>query len=236
MPTITERRRHYQDFTAQVRQLCTDPGVRRTLRGGRGRPVEDCLDIHRYLARRTAAHGARRAHYTVAALIALADPLEPHGTDEPEENHADERNRYAAKHCAGAAPRPTERLPESKGPAPGEPAGQFQSAQASTEDNPFQGAAWLQRTNLGATLATAVRDADYNEARTDEMLRTLVRLGDDQLHRRLPSLIKRLLDNGLTPDWAVLLDDLAQRYYDRNAVGTRWLDAFYLHPPTTSQD
>ncbi|MCC3772754.1 type I-E CRISPR-associated protein Cse2/CasB [Streptomyces sp. UNOC14_S4] len=236
MPTTTERRHHYQTFTAQVHQLCTDPGVRRTLRDGRGRPVKDCLDLHRYLTRRTAGHGARRAHYTVAALIALADPPDPRPAGEhhqAEEQNQEEHHQHA-HHCADTAPHhPEPAPPHPESHAPDRLDDRTPPARPSTgpaEENPYQGAAWHQRPNLGTTLATAVQAADYNPARTEEMLRVLVHLGDDQLHRRLPSLVKRLLDNGLTPDWTVLLDDLAQRPYDRNPVGTRWLDAFYLHP------
>ncbi|GAA0439779.1 type I-E CRISPR-associated protein Cse2/CasB [Streptomyces luteireticuli] len=217
MPTLSERRRHYEAFTAHATLLCTDPGVRRALRDGRGRPVEDCLGLHRHLTRHTAGHGARRAHYTVASLIALADPPTPRPPTEP---------HPTPEHPAPAAPGA---LTTTPAPTPGDPPPPPSAADTGTNNpDPYRSSIWRCHPNLGTTLATAVRRAGYNESRTEETLHLLVRLGDDQLHRRLPSLTKRLLDDGLTPRWPVLLDDLAQRTYDRNPVGTRWLDAFYL--------
>ncbi|MCW1100338.1 type I-E CRISPR-associated protein Cse2/CasB, partial [Streptomyces sp. RS2] len=92
-------------------------------------------------------------------------------------------------------------------------------------------AAWYARPNLGATLATAVRRAGHQAERTESLLHVLTRLSDDQLHRRLPAPVTRLLQDGITPDWAVLLNDLVQRPYHRDKVGLRWRDAFYLATP-----
>ncbi|MGW6898983.1 type I-E CRISPR-associated protein Cse2/CasB [Streptomyces sp. NPDC054919] len=72
--TTTERRAHYDQFVTQVRDLCTTPRIRAALAKSRGRRVQQCLEAHRYLSKLTHAHGARRAHYTVAALIALEPP------------------------------------------------------------------------------------------------------------------------------------------------------------------
>ncbi|MER7200081.1 type I-E CRISPR-associated protein Cse2/CasB [Streptomyces sp. CB01635] len=76
-PTTAQRHAHYDDFVAHTRNLCTTPRIRADLARGQGRPAKECLHIHRYLARLVAGWGARRAHYTVAALIAL-EPPNPH--------------------------------------------------------------------------------------------------------------------------------------------------------------
>jgi CRISPR-associated protein Cse2 (CRISPR_cse2) len=203
MPTLAEHRRSYEAFTTQVSDLCTDRATRRALQHGRGRPVNDCLDLHRHLSTLTPRHAARRAYYTVASLIALADPLAPdppHSTTPPTLHPPNE-----------AIPPPPTATPPTV-----------------PQNAERYGGAWYRRPNLGFTLATAVHRADFNEDRTDDLLNVLARLGDDQLHRRLPSLASRLLAAGITPDWPVLLGDLIQRGYDRGQVSTRWLDAFYL--------
>ncbi|MEU6406142.1 hypothetical protein [Streptomyces sp. NPDC046985] len=233
MTTAAERRRHYQDFTTEILKLCADPGVRRDLRDGRGRPVKECLRMHRYLTVRTAGHGRRHAHYTVASLIALADPLEALRT----------RPTPAPQPAAGelAAQPPSTDLcpspvtdPSSTPAAP--PAAQISPSGPPDASGPGQcdpaaytTAAWRKRPNLGVTLARAVRRAGFNEDRTDDLLHVIVRVDDDHLHQHLlPSLTDRLLRAGLAWDWPVLLDDLAVRVFDPDQVATRWLDAFYL--------
>ncbi|MGW7638567.1 hypothetical protein [Streptomyces decoyicus] len=234
MPTAAERRRHYQDFTAEVLELCTDPGVRRDLQDGRGRLVKECLRMHKYLTVRTTGHGQRRAHYTVASLIALADPLEAlrtRPTPAPRQP-ADE----PAAHASPAAPRLPPDDPSSTSAIPSrtaadDPALNPPDAPGPGEfaPDPYAIAAWRKRANLGVTLARAVRRSDFNEDRTDDILHVIVRVGDDHLHQHLlPPLTDRLLRAGLTWDWAVLLDDLAARVFDPDQVATRWLDAFYL--------
>lgn len=74
MPTTAERRAHYDDFVDRVRDLCTTPRIRADLARGQGRPITECLPLHRYLSRPTAGWGARRAHFTTAALVALEPP------------------------------------------------------------------------------------------------------------------------------------------------------------------
>ncbi|WP_282704030.1 type I-E CRISPR-associated protein Cse2/CasB [Streptomyces sp. CC219B] len=233
MPTAAERRRHYQDFTTEILHLCTDPGVRRDLRDGRGRPVKECLRMHRYLTVRTAGHGQRHAHYTVASLIALADPLEVLRT----------RATPAPRQTAGevaAQPPSTDLFPSPVTDSSGTPAAP-PAAQApppgppdapgpvQRDLDPYTTAAWRKRPNLGVSLARAVRRAGFNEDRTDDLLHVIVRVGDDHLHQHLlPCLTDRLLHAGLAWDWPVLLDDLAARVYDPDQVATRWLDAFYL--------
>ncbi|SDS49903.1 CRISPR-associated protein Cse2 (CRISPR_cse2) [Streptomyces sp. TLI_053] len=193
MATAPEHRRHCQDFVTDIAALCTRPGIRAVLKRGRGRPVEDCLDLTPHLSRLTRGHGARRAHYTVAALIALTTPTVPAATDPFDENTT---------------------------PA------------ADTGEDPYRTPAWRRRPDLGTTLATAARDHGFNPGRTEDDLKVLVRLGEDQTHRRLPALAERLAAAGLRPDWAVLLDDLAVRAHTAGQVGTRWLDNFYLRLDT----
>ncbi|NEA68913.1 type I-E CRISPR-associated protein Cse2/CasB [Streptomyces sp. SID12488] len=234
MPTAAERRRHYQDFTAEVLELCTDPGVRRDLRDGRGRPVKECLRMHKYLTVRTAGHGQRHAHYTVASLIALADPLEALRTrPTPALRHtADElaaQPSPAAPHPPAADPSrtPAAPAPTAAGDPPSSPPDTPGPGQP--DPDPCTVTAWRKRPNLGATMARAVRRAAFNEDRTDDLLHVIVRVGDDHLHQHLlPSLTDRLLRAGLAWDWPVLLDDLAARVFDPDRVATRWLDAFYL--------
>ncbi|MEV6886160.1 type I-E CRISPR-associated protein Cse2/CasB [Streptomyces sp. NPDC051135] len=206
MPTAAEHHASCDAFVAHIHLLCAEPGVRVRLSRGRGRPVEECAPMDRYLARRTAHRQGRRAYYTVASLIAMAGPQ---------------------SHTPGVRPNPDAGLlnPED-GPdgllvAPVEPA-------SPPKPDP---AAWYARPNLGATLATAVRRAGHGAERTESLLHVLTRLSDDQLHRRLPAPVTRLLQDGITPDWAVLLNDLVQRPYRRDKVGLRWRDAFYLATP-----
>ncbi|MGW6309022.1 type I-E CRISPR-associated protein Cse2/CasB [Streptomyces niveus] len=215
MPTAAEQRAYYDDFVAYVNDLCTQPGVRSRLSTGRGRPVEQCAALDRFLTPRTAGRAGRRAYYTTATLIALAGPQ---------------------AHTPGVRPAPgqpgpgriTEAdipvLPQAVPLLPVPAAGHNTPCPAEAQDT----TTWYRRPNLGATFAAAVQRAHHHEQRTDDTLHVLTRLGDDHLHRRLPAHINRLLSDGLTPDWAVLLHDLIQRTYHRESVGLRWRDAFYL--------
>ncbi|MEV0695552.1 type I-E CRISPR-associated protein Cse2/CasB [Streptomyces sp. NPDC050388] len=206
MPTAAEHRASCDAFVAHVHLLCAEPGVRACLSRGRGRPVEECAPMDRYLSRRTAQRTGRRAYYTVASLIAAAGPQ---------------------AHTPGVRPDPNDHtsllsLEDDPGllVAPADPA-----------PSPPDPAAWFTRPNLGATLATAVREAGHGAERTEDLLSVLTRLSDDQLHRRLPAPVTRLLKDGITPDWGVLLHDLVQRPHQRDQVGLRWRDAFYLATP-----
>jgi CRISPR system Cascade subunit CasB len=80
MPSRDERRRHYDTYIGHVRSLCRTPRIRKRLEEGRGRPVEQCAGMDRYLTKPAAGFGARRAHYTIASLIALERPA-PDWTD-----------------------------------------------------------------------------------------------------------------------------------------------------------
>ncbi|MFI0990657.1 type I-E CRISPR-associated protein Cse2/CasB [Streptomyces exfoliatus] len=212
IPTPGERRARYDDFVASVHDLCTNPGIRAALAKGRGRPVEQCGFMDRYLTRSTAGRPGRRAHYTIAGLIALAGP---------------------AAHTPGVRAQPTSANPPRNTASHALPVMPDSPAITPVALAADEAVDWARRRNLGATFAAAVTTRGYNEERTGEQLHVLTRLGDDQVHRRLPSHLTRLLGDGLTPDWAVLLSDLIQRPYQRDAVSLRWRDSFYLalHTP-----
>ncbi|MFC9948896.1 type I-E CRISPR-associated protein Cse2/CasB [Streptomyces pratensis] len=208
MPTTAEHRASCDAFVAHIHLLCAEPGTRARLTRGRGRPVEECAPMDRYLARRTAHRAGRRAYYTVASLIAAAGPQ---------------------AHTPGVRPAPDDDSGLMPGPddpvllvAPMEP------APAPLLPDP---AAWFARPNLGATFATAVHQAGHGAERTEDLLNVLTRLSDDQVHRRLPAAVTRLLKDDITPDWGVLLHDLVQRPHRRDQVGLRWRDSFYLATP-----
>ncbi|SCK54142.1 CRISPR-associated protein Cse2 (CRISPR_cse2) [Streptomyces sp. ScaeMP-e48] len=169
--------------------------------------------MDRYLARRTAHRAGRRAYYTVASLIATAGPQThtPGVRPEPEGPAA---LMITGEDAIGTLGAPLV-APTKPAPAPSAP----------------DPAVWFARPNLGATLAAAVRTAGHSAGRTEDTLSVLTRLSDDQLHRRLPSTVTRLLKDNVTPDWGVLLYDLVQRPYQRDQVGLRWRDAFYLATP-----
>ena len=207
--TTTDRRRAYSAYVTQVLDLCRDNGTRSALKLGRGRPVDDCDGaIHRHLSRLTYGTPARRAHYTLACLIALVGAPAP---ARPEDDPAAADGEGTDGDSAGASDAETTA-------AAGPPGG---------DDNPYHRTAWRRRPNLGTTLATAVRRAGFTPGRTEEALDVLTRVSTDQAHRRLPALIERLTRAHLLPDWAVLLEDLAERDLNPGRVRTRWFDAYY---------
>ncbi|MET7988728.1 type I-E CRISPR-associated protein Cse2/CasB [Streptomyces sp. NPDC005281] len=75
MPSRDERRRHYDAFVAHVRGLCRTPRIRSRLENGRGQPLTECPRMDAYLVKPCQGFGARRAHYTIASLIALERPV-----------------------------------------------------------------------------------------------------------------------------------------------------------------
>ncbi|MYV50105.1 type I-E CRISPR-associated protein Cse2/CasB [Streptomyces sp. SID2888] len=207
MPTAAEHRASCDAFVAHIHLLCAEPGVRARLSRGRGRPVEECAPMDRYLSRRTAHRSGRRAYYTIASLIAMAGPQ---------------------SHTPGVRPDNDPGLPSPENDPASLLVAPAESAPPPAAPDP---AAWFARPNLGATLATAVHRAGHGPERTESLLHILTRISDDQLHRRLPAPVTRLLRDGITPDWGVLLHDLVQRPYRRDRVGLRWRDAFYLAAP-----
>lgn len=212
MPTAAEHRASCDTFVTHIHLLCAEPGIRVHLSHGRGRPVEECAPMDRYLSRRTAHRAGRRAYYTVASLIATAGPQ---------------------AHTPGVRPDPDDGASlMTEGADLGVPhVPLVPLAEPAPAPSPPDPAAWFARPNLGATLATAVRKAGHGAERTEELLSVLTRLSDDQLHRRLPAAVTRLLKDSITPDWGVLLYDLVQRPHQRDQVGLRWRDAFYLATP-----
>ena len=198
MPTPTEQRReHYDTFVTEVKGLCHDNGIRAALATGRGRPVEQCRKLHRFLTVPVAGHGAKRAHYTVASLIALQRP----------ESAPDDL--------------PPEPVPPDQPPPPAA------LAAASTAGAP-QPVSWRARPNLGTSLAWGILRSGFQPGPTEQRLHTLIRLDADLLQPFLPSVVTRLLRVGITPDFAVLLEDLAWWDHDRDKITTRWLESFHL--------
>lgn len=75
MATTDSYRAHCDAFTAAVRDLCRTPAARAVLARGHGRPIEECdRRAHGLLAPLARGFGSRRAHWTVAGLIALERP------------------------------------------------------------------------------------------------------------------------------------------------------------------
>ncbi|MFJ5035313.1 type I-E CRISPR-associated protein Cse2/CasB [Streptomyces sp. NPDC088560] len=74
MPSRDEYRAHCDAYVAAIRGLCTTPQIRAALEDGRGKPVDHCQHMHRYLTVLTHRQPNRRAHYTVACLIAHERP------------------------------------------------------------------------------------------------------------------------------------------------------------------
>ncbi|MFD5013733.1 type I-E CRISPR-associated protein Cse2/CasB [Streptomyces chartreusis] len=75
MPSRDERRCHYDAFVDHVRSLCRTPRIRSRLENGRGKPLTECPRMDAYLVKPCQGFGARRAHYTIASLIALERPV-----------------------------------------------------------------------------------------------------------------------------------------------------------------
>jgi hypothetical protein len=218
--TTAQRRTHYDDFVAHVRELCTTPRVRKDLAACRGRRVELCPDAGRYLIRHVHGYGARRAHYTVAALIAL-EPSAPTAAD------LQARRRAAQPDPPRTGPPPGTEAPGAQTPSEVPPGAGLSGGEAP----PGQKLSWRQRPNLGHMLADAAGRRPAGATALEGKLQLLVRLSGDLLHPRLPGLAGMLLQAGCRPDWAVLLDDLALWDIDRPQVRDRWLTAFYLSCP-----
>jgi CRISPR type I-E-associated protein CasB/Cse2 len=208
VPTTEQHRAHYDAFVTRISALCQTKHIRADLERGRGRPVHECRPLHRHLSRLVAQHPARRAHYTLASLIALQRPTSPHNTDADLDIDTDNP----------ATPRDR--------PDGGKPT--LADANAAR--------AWRSRPNLGASLAIAVRDHGFNASRTEDRLYTLTGLSSELLHPRLWSLARHLLGADVAIDWAVLLEDLAWWDHDQGEIGTRWQDSFYLTLDPTAQE
>ncbi|MFD5407039.1 type I-E CRISPR-associated protein Cse2/CasB [Streptomyces griseorubiginosus] len=213
MPVTTaQRRAHYDDFVHQVITLCQVNGIRADLNSGFGRPVAECTRMPEHLTRHIAGFGARRAHYTVASLIALHRDL-PHeaGPYQPElPIPVSSRNPDTTAPAAATAP-------ANSHPAPALPP-------AASPERP-----WRSRPDLGTHLAIAVARHGFKEATMTNRVKTLTRLDTTLLHPRLWTLTGHLNSRGAARlDFAVLLEDLAWWDDDRLETAARWRENYFL--------
>ncbi|WP_329130370.1 type I-E CRISPR-associated protein Cse2/CasB [Streptomyces sp. NBC_00670] len=210
MPVTTaQRRAHYDDFVHQVITLCAVNGIRADLNSGFGRPVAECSRMPEHLTRHIAGFGARRAHYTVASLIALHRDL-PHedGPYRPE-LPTPGKNPDTTAPTATAAPAADHLAPASA---------------ASPAERP-----WRSRPDLGTHLAIAVARYGFKEATMTNRVKTLTRLDTSLLHPRLWTLTGHLNSRGAARlDFAVLLEDLAWWDDDRLETAARWRENYFL--------
>ncbi len=223
--TTAQRRAHYDAFVAEVIELCGVNGVRSALTSGRGRPVEQCDRMKPYLVARISAFGARRAHYTIASLIAAQRHLAHEDGPYTPETAFPARGDSAAEVddlVSGTA-------------ASGSLADEFLGPQEHGEGltgkptQPSAGHAWRTRPNLGTTLALAVARHSFKQSRMDDRIRTLTRLPTTLLHPRLWTLTAHLNSrNAARLDFAVLLEDLAWWDYDRLHIADRWSESYFL--------
>lgn len=210
MPVTTvQRRAHYDDFVHQVITLCAVNGIRADLKSGFGRPVAECPRMPEHLTRHIAGFGARRAHYTVASLIALHRDLPHQQVPYTPEQPAAGRDQDATTPTANTAPQ--------SGP-PGSP------TVASTAERP-----WRRRPDLGTHLAIAVTRYGFKEATMTSRVKTLTRLDTSLLHPRLWTLTGHLNSRGAARlDFAVLLEDLAWWDDDQPEIAARWRENYFL--------
>ncbi|MFZ4142701.1 type I-E CRISPR-associated protein Cse2/CasB [Streptomyces griseoincarnatus] len=211
MPVTTaQRRAHYDDFVHQVITLCAVNGIRADLNSGFGRPVAECSRMPEHLTRHIAGFGARRAHYTVASLIALHRDL-PHeeGPYQPEQPLPGKDQDAATTPTANTAPA----FDPSDSPAA-----------ISTAARP-----WRRRPDLGTHLAIAVARYGFKEATMTNRVKTLTRLDTSLLHPRLWTLTGHLNSRGAARlDFAVLLEDLAWWDDDQLEIAARWRENYFL--------
>ncbi|MFJ8608089.1 type I-E CRISPR-associated protein Cse2/CasB [Streptomyces sp. NPDC093675] len=224
MPTTVQRRAHYDDFVTQVIRLCASNRIRADLASGRGRPVAECARMPEHLTRHVARFGARRAHYTVASLIAMQRDLpRQDGPYTPESaartggrgTDGDSYTRPATTAATTGDPAP---LPLPDAPPDGAPeTGGGAGAQP-----------WRARPDLGASLAVAVARHGFKESRMTDRVRTLTKLGTPLLHPRLWSLATHLHSrNAARLDFAVLLEDLAWWDDDQPETAARWRESYF---------
>ncbi|MFE5036901.1 type I-E CRISPR-associated protein Cse2/CasB [Streptomyces sp. NPDC056683] len=74
MPSRDDYRTHCDAYVTTVRTLCATPEIRSVLQKGQGKPIDQCQPVHRFLSAPTHTHPDRRAHYTLACLIAHERP------------------------------------------------------------------------------------------------------------------------------------------------------------------
>lgn len=207
MPATTaQRRAHYDDFVRQVITLCAVNSIRADLNSGFGRPVAECSRMPEHLTRHIAGFGARRAHYTVASLIALHRDLpQEDGPYQPELP----TTAPATAALATTAGKDGHLLP---------------ALQPSPADRP-----WRSRPDLGTHLAIAVARYGFKEATMTNRIKTLTRLDTSLLHPRLWTLTGHLHSRGAGRlDFAVLLEDLAGWDDDQLETAARWRENYFL--------
>lgn len=222
--TTEDRRAHYDTFVSQVITMCRVNGIRADLASGRGRPVEDCTRLPEHLTRHIAGFAAPRAHYTVAALIAMQrDLISEDGPYRPESATTSSPPRRPSH---STKPGSCNAQPSD---APDHSAMPLEQAVSS----PAQ--AWRSRPNLGTSLALAVKRHGFDETRMTGHLKVLTRSPTPILHPMLFRLTARLHDRGAARlDFAVLLEDLAWWDYDHKTNAARWRDSYFttLHTHT----
>ncbi|MFJ5218729.1 type I-E CRISPR-associated protein Cse2/CasB [Streptomyces sp. NPDC088354] len=212
----------YDEFAERVRELCrVSPGVQSALRSGLGKPVTEVpARMHAALLRpglireNTESQGyadTERAYYAVAALIA-----------------ARPRAQRLAEAPVVPAPRTDEDTAGTGTPAP---APENNDGAEPEVPDPETGTRFHPHgTSLGESFALAVGRRSPDELKSgaaESRLHLLVRQDLDGVHRMLPGVFRWLGSSGITPDYACLLRDLTAWRYRRDAVSTRWLQAFY---------
>ncbi|MGW3938402.1 type I-E CRISPR-associated protein Cse2/CasB [Streptomyces phaeochromogenes] len=213
MPVTTaQRRAHYDDFVHQVITLCAVNGIRADLTSGFGRPIEECSRMPEHLTRHIAGFGARRAHYTVASLIALhRDLSHAHGPYQPELPALAPGTDQDATTAPTTTTAPTHGHPV---PAP----------EPNRAERP-----WRSRPDLGTHLAIAVARHGFKEATMTNRVKTLTKLETPLLHPRLWTLTGHLHSRGAARlDFAVLLEDLAWWDDDQLEIAARWRENYFL--------
>lgn len=228
MLTTAQRRTHYDDFVTQVIDLCANNGIRADLTSGRGRPTEECARMQEHLTRYVARYGARRAHYTVAALIAMQPHLAGKGPYTPERAAPDGADGISTATVRPATPG------QHIDSTPDQPAG---SAAPEKLQGLAERAIWRRRPNLGASLAIAVARHGFKESSMTGRIKTLTQLSTPLLHPRLWTLGTHLHNRGAARlDFAVLLEDLAWWDDDRPETATRWRESYFLTLDALSRD
>lgn len=219
MPITTAQRRiHYDAFVADVIDLCATKSIRKDLASGRGRPAKQCDRIPKHLTRLIAGYGARRAHYTVASLIAIHRDLDDDGPYMPETALADAPPRQP--NITSAADAPVLDQPDTLSSTAGRDTGLRDVWEAAR--------VWRRRPNLGTSLAIAVARHGFKEVPMERDVKVLTRLPTPLLHPRLWTLTNRLHAKGASRlDFAVLLEDLARWDYDTLTIADRWRDDYF---------
>ncbi|MFF6956156.1 type I-E CRISPR-associated protein Cse2/CasB [Streptomyces sp. NPDC008317] len=102
------------------------------------------------------------------------------------------------------------------------------AASASASPGPAAAPAdWWTRPNLGASMAEAVNKKLLKPGTAEDDLHLMARQSSEAIQIRLPSLTTRLLNGGVSVDWAVLLDDLSRWNRDRDRTATRWVESYF---------